>query len=81
MSVDMSFGPISSRVTIQDGVYQQLRQALMDGKFDPGQTLTIAGLAESHSVRATCPYVKPFADWQRKMQWRSRPTDMRAYRS
>jgi DNA-binding GntR family transcriptional regulator len=45
--VDMSFGPVSSRVTIQDGVYQQLRQALMNGKFDPGQTLTIAGLAET----------------------------------
>jgi len=28
-------------------VYQQLRNALMAGNFDPGQTLTIASLAES----------------------------------
>lgn len=41
------FAPISSRVTIQDGVYRQLRHALMTGRFDPGQTLTISALAES----------------------------------
>jgi len=45
--VEMSFGPVSSRTTIQDGVYQQLRQALMNGQFDPAQSLTIAGLAET----------------------------------
>jgi len=39
--------PVSSRTTIQEGVYQQLRNALMAGNFDPGQTLTIASLAES----------------------------------
>lgn len=41
------FVPVSRRVTIQDGVYQQLRHALMVGRFDPGQTLTIASLADS----------------------------------
>lgn len=39
--------PVSSRTTIQEGVYQQLRNALMAGSFDPGQTLTIASLAET----------------------------------
>ncbi|WP_258052148.1 GntR family transcriptional regulator [Mesorhizobium sp. INR15] len=41
------FAPISSRSTIQDGVYRQLRYALMTGRFDPGQTLTISSLSES----------------------------------
>lgn len=45
--MDMSLGPVSSRTTIQDGVYQQLRQALMNGQFNPAQSLTIAGLAET----------------------------------
>ncbi len=45
--MEMSFGPISSRTTVQDAVYQQLRQALMNGQFDPDQSLTIAGLAET----------------------------------
>jgi DNA-binding GntR family transcriptional regulator len=34
-------------VTVQDGVYQQLRHALMVGSFDPAQVLTIASLAEA----------------------------------
>ena len=38
-------GPVVQRSTVQDGVYQQLRGALMAGGFDPGQTLTIASLA------------------------------------
>lgn len=41
------FEPVSARVTVQDGVYQQLRHALMIGRFDPAQTLTIASLAEA----------------------------------
>jgi DNA-binding GntR family transcriptional regulator len=40
-------GPVSSRVTISDGVYFQLRNALITGRFDPGQVLTIAALAKS----------------------------------
>ena len=44
MSVQ-GFAPVSSRSTIQDGVYRQLRHALMTGRFDPGQTLTISSLA------------------------------------
>lgn len=36
---------VSSRMTIADSVYQQLRDALMVGRFDPGQTLTISSLA------------------------------------
>lgn len=43
----MKFGPVLSRTTIQDSVYQQLRQALMNAQFDPDQTLTIASLAET----------------------------------
>lgn len=39
--------PVSSRTTIQEAVYLQLRQALMAGTFDPGQTMTIASLAET----------------------------------
>ncbi|RWI24256.1 MAG: GntR family transcriptional regulator [Mesorhizobium sp.] len=43
----LGFEPISGRITVQDGVYQQLRHALMVGSFDPGQVLTIASLAEA----------------------------------
>lgn len=43
----LPLAPVAGRVTIQDGVYQQLRTALMAGRFDPGQTLTIAALSES----------------------------------
>lgn len=39
--------PVSSRSTVQDVVYRQLRHALMTGRFDPGQTLTISALADS----------------------------------
>lgn len=45
MSIVGKLAPISSRMTIADGVYQQLRDALMVGRFDPGQTLTISSLA------------------------------------
>jgi DNA-binding GntR family transcriptional regulator len=40
------FVPIATRITVQDGVYRQLRHALMIGQFDPGQALTISSLAE-----------------------------------
>ena len=43
----ITLGPVSSRTTIQEAVYQQLRNALMAGSFDPGQVLTIASLAET----------------------------------
>jgi DNA-binding GntR family transcriptional regulator len=43
----LGFEPVSGRTTVQDGVYQQLRHALMIGSFDPAQTLTIASLAEA----------------------------------
>ncbi|CAH1661048.1 GntR family transcriptional regulator [Chelatococcus asaccharovorans] len=46
MAIDF-LEPVSSRSTIQDGVYRQLRHALMSGHFEPGQTLTIAVLAET----------------------------------
>jgi DNA-binding GntR family transcriptional regulator len=45
--LSLGFEPLSGRVTVQDGVYQQLRHALMVGSFDPAQTLTIASLAEA----------------------------------
>ncbi|WP_244423651.1 GntR family transcriptional regulator [Nitratireductor pacificus] len=34
-------------MTIQDGVYRQLRHALMTGRFEPEQVLTISSLAET----------------------------------
>jgi DNA-binding GntR family transcriptional regulator len=43
----LQLAPVSFRTTIQDSVYQQLRQALMTGHFNPGQILTIASLAET----------------------------------
>ncbi len=36
---------VSSRVTVQDNVYEQLRHALMWGSFEPSQVVTIAALA------------------------------------
>lgn len=36
---------ISSRATVQDGVYEQLRHALMWGQFEPSQVTTISSLA------------------------------------
>jgi DNA-binding GntR family transcriptional regulator len=45
--IDLRLEPVSSRMTIQDSVYQRLRHALMTGLFNPGQTLTIASLAEA----------------------------------
>jgi DNA-binding GntR family transcriptional regulator len=44
---DLGLEPILSRLTIQDSVHQQLRHALMTGRFDPGQVMTIASLADS----------------------------------
>jgi DNA-binding GntR family transcriptional regulator len=38
--------PVLARRTIQEGVYQRLSHALMTGRFDPGQTLTISSLSE-----------------------------------
>lgn len=46
MSVDF-LEPVATRSTVQDGVYRQLRNALMSGQFEPGQTLTIAALADT----------------------------------
>ncbi len=36
---------VSSRITVQDNVFEQLRKALMWGDFEPGQVVTIASLA------------------------------------
>jgi DNA-binding GntR family transcriptional regulator len=36
-----------SRDTLQDQVYRQIREALMSGRFQPGQKLTIRGLADA----------------------------------
>lgn len=44
---DIGLEPILSRLTVQDSVHQQLRHALMIGRFDPGQVMTIASLAET----------------------------------
>jgi len=42
----LDFEPVSSRRTVQDGVYLRLSEALMSGRLDPGQQLTIASIAE-----------------------------------
>jgi DNA-binding GntR family transcriptional regulator len=42
----LDFAPVSSRRTVQDGVYLRLSEALMSGRLDPGQQLTIASIAE-----------------------------------
>ena len=39
--------PVSSRMTVQDVIYGQLREALMSGRFQPSQTLTIAMLSDT----------------------------------
>ncbi|MBX3537472.1 MAG: GntR family transcriptional regulator [Chelatococcus sp.] len=39
-------GPVASRRTIQEEVYQRLSHALMTGWFDPGQILTVSSLSE-----------------------------------
>ncbi|GHC72273.1 GntR family transcriptional regulator [Limoniibacter endophyticus] len=36
---------VSTRFTLQDGVYEQLQQALMWGQFEPSQAITISSLA------------------------------------
>lgn len=38
--------PVTSRTTVGDTVYEQLRLALMWGHFNPGQLITIDGLAQ-----------------------------------
>ena len=43
---DAALHPVSARVTVADSVYQNLRQALVLGRFDPGQGLTIGALAD-----------------------------------
>jgi DNA-binding GntR family transcriptional regulator len=42
----LSIEPVASRSTVQDGVYQRLSEALMNGRLDPGQQLTIASIAD-----------------------------------
>ncbi len=39
--------PVSARKTVADTVYLSLREALIIGRFDPGQVLTIGALAET----------------------------------
>ncbi len=50
MALDENFGPVTGRVTVQDAVYEKLREALLLGRFDPGQVLTIAALSQSFST-------------------------------
>lgn len=42
---EIGLSKVSSRTTVQDSVYEQLRHALMWGKFEPSQVTTIASLA------------------------------------
>lgn len=46
-----SLRPIS-KATMQDRVYQQLKQALMSGAFAPGQTVTLRGVANDLGTSA-----------------------------
>lgn len=42
---DAGLSKVTSRVTVQDSVYEQLRRALMWGSFAPSQAITISSLA------------------------------------
>lgn len=42
-----------SRANLSQQLYDDLRQALMDGQFRPGQRLTIAGFAEQYGTSIT----------------------------
>jgi len=42
---DTGLSKVTSRVTVQDSVYEQLRRALMWGAFAPSQAITISSLA------------------------------------
>ena len=44
---DAALQPIAARITVADGVYQNLREALILGRFDPGQVLKIGALADT----------------------------------
>ena len=46
MQQDPVLERVKTRATIQDLVYQQLRNALINGDFDPDQALTIQSLAD-----------------------------------
>ncbi len=44
---DAALPPVPARITVADTVYRHLREALILGRFDPAQALTIGGLAAS----------------------------------
>lgn len=44
---DATLRPVSARKTVADSVYLSLREALIIGRFDPGQVLTIGALADT----------------------------------
>ena len=46
MAANMTFKPVRTRQTIQDQVYDQLREALVSGAFEAGESFTISALAE-----------------------------------
>lgn len=41
-----AFKPVKSRQTVQDQVYEQMRQALVGGAFEAGEAFTISSLAD-----------------------------------
>lgn len=45
-SLGFEFEPVVGRATVADTVYQNLRRALIVGRFEPGQMMTIAALAK-----------------------------------
>ena len=47
-----SFKPLKARGTAQAGVYDQLRQALLNAEFRPGQLLSVRTLADAFGVSA-----------------------------
>ena len=46
MARNPNFKPVKTRQTVQDQVYQQLREALVSGAFEAGESFTIPGLSE-----------------------------------
>lgn len=43
---ETTFKPVKSRQTVQDQVYDQMRQALVSGAFEAGEAFTISSLAD-----------------------------------
>jgi DNA-binding GntR family transcriptional regulator len=51
MQKDLPFLPVS-RETVQDHVYRKMKELILDGSIEPGQTVTIQSLSDAFGVSA-----------------------------